>query len=225
MVPLHYIIARLYRQGWPRAGLTDSVDKANIPLQLGPLAHLVERLHGMEEVKGSIPLRSTIRLASLAHGEPSEADALSLPKGLDRSCRRRLRTSSMSPRRSTIRLASLAHGEPSEADALSLPKGLDRSCRRRLRTSAMSRWFVYIIKCSDGSLYTGITTDLEKREKRHNQGKGSNYTRARRPVVLLYSEQSASRAVASRREFQIKGWCRKKKLNLIKYGHPFGPIK
>ncbi len=52
----------------------------------------------------------------------------------------------------------------------------------------MVRWFVYILSCADGTLYCGITTDLARRRKQHNDGKASRYTRSRRPVRLMYQE-------------------------------------
>lgn len=66
-------------------------------------------------------------------------------------------------------------------------------------------WFVYILRCADGTLYTGITTDLARRVKEHNTGKaGARYTRSRRPVVLVYSEAVENRSEASKREHAIK---------------------
>jgi putative endonuclease len=66
-------------------------------------------------------------------------------------------------------------------------------------------WFVYILFCSDGTLYTGITTDIERRLREHNTGKaGARYTRSRRPVRLAYREVAASRSEAARREYQIR---------------------
>ncbi|MCG8427803.1 MAG: GIY-YIG nuclease family protein [Chromatiales bacterium] len=66
-------------------------------------------------------------------------------------------------------------------------------------------WFVYILRCSDNSLYTGITSDLERRVKEHNHGsKGARYTRSRRPVELVYAEPALSRSAASKREYAIK---------------------
>ncbi|MCP3890903.1 MAG: GIY-YIG nuclease family protein [Desulfobulbaceae bacterium] len=66
-------------------------------------------------------------------------------------------------------------------------------------------WFVYIIRCSDDSLYTGITTDLCRRMNEHNfTTKGARYTRARRPVQLVYFESATSRSGASKREYLIK---------------------
>lgn len=66
----------------------------------------------------------------------------------------------------------------------------------------MADWFVYIVRCADGSLYTGITTDLERRVAEHNAGEpaGARYTRPRRPVTLVYHEHQGSRSAAGRRE-------------------------
>ncbi|MDQ7009290.1 MAG: GIY-YIG nuclease family protein [Candidatus Gracilibacteria bacterium] len=76
---------------------------------------------------------------------------------------------------------------------------------------------VYILKCSDNTLYTGITTDLEKRLKQHNGDilGGAKYTLSRKPVELLYSEDSENRSTATKREMQIKKFNREKKLELI----------
>lgn len=80
------------------------------------------------------------------------------------------------------------------------------------------RFFVYILKCSDGSLYTGWTTDPEKRLNSHNAGTGARYTRSRRPVVLVYSEACPTREEAMRRECRIKRLSRAAKLKLIGTG-------
>lgn len=75
--------------------------------------------------------------------------------------------------------------------------------------------YVYIVMCADGTLYTGWTTDLARRITEHNSGKkGSRYTRARRPVRLVYSEDCPSRIFAMRREAQIKKLSRVQKLEL-----------
>ncbi|HOW35308.1 MAG TPA: GIY-YIG nuclease family protein [Candidatus Omnitrophota bacterium] len=66
------------------------------------------------------------------------------------------------------------------------------------------RWFVYILRCSDGSLYTGITNNLERRLKMHNAGTASRYTRMHRPVALVYREPQPSRSHALIRECDIK---------------------
>ena len=76
-------------------------------------------------------------------------------------------------------------------------------------------WKVYILECSDKSLYTGITNNLTERIEKHNQGKASKYTRSRTPVTLLYSENYPDRAEATRREMEIKSFPRKKKQKLI----------
>ena len=77
-------------------------------------------------------------------------------------------------------------------------------------------YFIYILECSDGSLYTGITTDTSRRLKEHNfSDKGAKYTKARRPVKLLYEEPSVNRSTASKREYAIKKLTRLKKLQLI----------
>ena len=80
-----------------------------------------------------------------------------------------------------------------------------------------SIWHVYMVRCNDGTLYTGITNDLEKRIEAHNSGKdGARYTRARRPVTLVYSEQVQSKSAAARLECQIKKLRRSKKELLAK---------
>jgi len=65
-------------------------------------------------------------------------------------------------------------------------------------------WHVYIVECADGSLYTGITTDLQRRIATHNAGNGARYTRSRRPVRLVYAETREDRSTALRREHEIK---------------------
>ncbi len=68
-----------------------------------------------------------------------------------------------------------------------------------------TNWFVYIVRCQDESLYTGITTDPDKRLQAHNSGRtGAKYTRSRRPVSLVYLEESDSRSAAGKREYAIK---------------------
>lgn len=81
--------------------------------------------------------------------------------------------------------------------------------------TSTSHWYVYIVRCCDGTLYTGITTNLNRRIKDHNQGKGSKYTASRRPVNMVYSEPHPTRSSALKREAQIKGWTRHKKNCLI----------
>ena len=81
----------------------------------------------------------------------------------------------------------------------------------------MSNWYLYIVECNDGSLYTGITTDLDRRVKEHNESKrGAKYTRSRRPVTLMMAEEHNSRALAASAEARIKSLTRKQKLELIR---------
>ena len=75
--------------------------------------------------------------------------------------------------------------------------------------------FVYIVYCSDGTLYTGWTRDVQARLKAHNAGRGSRYCRQRRPVRLAYQEELPSRQAAMRREHVIKHMSRRKKLELV----------
>jgi len=76
-------------------------------------------------------------------------------------------------------------------------------------------FFVYVLRCADGSFYVGHTDNLEKRLEAHNQGVVPGYTATRRPVHLVYCEDFPSRADAFARERQIKGWSRRKKEALI----------
>ena len=75
--------------------------------------------------------------------------------------------------------------------------------------------YTYIVKCSDGSLYTGWTNDLEKRIKAHNDGKGAKYTKSRRPVVLVYYEEFSTKEEAMHREWEIKRMSRQQKMKMI----------
>lgn len=76
-------------------------------------------------------------------------------------------------------------------------------------------WFVYMLRCSDGSLYTGITNDLDRRTAQHNAGKASRYTRSRLPVAREYQEEQPDRSAALKRELAIKALSRKAKEALI----------
>lgn len=78
--------------------------------------------------------------------------------------------------------------------------------------------YTYILRCSDGSLYTGWTNNLEKRIKDHNDGKGAKYTKPRRPVVLAYYEEFQTKEEAMRREWEIKRLTRKEKMQMIEAG-------
>ena len=80
-----------------------------------------------------------------------------------------------------------------------------------------SQWYVYILRCGDSSLYTGITTDVERRLQEHNSDDrlAARYTRPRRPVKLAYAEESPSRSAALKREHEIKRMTRSAKKRLI----------
>lgn len=79
----------------------------------------------------------------------------------------------------------------------------------------MSGWWVYVLQCNDGTLYTGSTTDLERRVAAHNAGQGARYTRSRLPVQLAYQEEQPDRGSAQRREWQIRRLPRRHKEALI----------
>ncbi|MDP1719224.1 MAG: GIY-YIG nuclease family protein [bacterium] len=76
-------------------------------------------------------------------------------------------------------------------------------------------WFVYMALCADKSIYTGITTDVQRRLAEHKSGKGAKYTRAKHILKILYTEKKKTRSSALKREAEIKGWDREKKLKLI----------
>ena len=80
--------------------------------------------------------------------------------------------------------------------------------------------WAYMLRCADGSLYSGWTSDLEKRLKAHNSGNGAKYTRSRLPVSLVYKEKFENKETAMRREYQLKRLTRQEKLRLIENGPP-----
>lgn len=82
-------------------------------------------------------------------------------------------------------------------------------------------WTVYIVRCSDGSFYTGIAKNVEARIAAHNRGRGAAYTRSRRPVEIVYLEKKRSRVPALLREIDIKRLTRSEKEELIARGRPF----
>ena len=84
------------------------------------------------------------------------------------------------------------------------------------KSDSMKKYYVYLARCSDSTLYTGYCIDLAAREAKHNEGDGARYTRSRRPVRIIYSETYHSRVKAMRRERQIKNWSKIKKEHLIK---------
>ena len=77
------------------------------------------------------------------------------------------------------------------------------------------QYFVYLILCKDDTIYTGITTDVKRRFNEHKNGKGGRYTRAKGVKKLLYTEKKRNRSFALKREAEIKGWKREKKLSLV----------
>jgi len=77
-------------------------------------------------------------------------------------------------------------------------------------------YYIYILRCQDKSLYTGITTDVERRFKEHRAGTGGHYTRAHTPEKIMYQEKVATRSDALKREAEIKSWPREKKMQLIR---------
>lgn len=82
------------------------------------------------------------------------------------------------------------------------------------------KWFLYILKCADQSLYTGITKDLKRRFKMHSEGKAARYTRTRRPLAMVYQEVCRSRTEALTREYFVKALPKPKKLILIEKNSP-----
>ena len=86
---------------------------------------------------------------------------------------------------------------------------------KRVEGPMLQSWFFYTVRCVDGSLYCGITNNLDKRMKKHNAGTGAKYTRNRRPVVLVYTEKYDGISRARKREEQVKHWSRIKKEQLI----------
>lgn len=79
----------------------------------------------------------------------------------------------------------------------------------------MKKWFVYIARCGDDSLYTGCTDDIEKRLEKHNKGKGAKYTRGRLPITMVYCEEQENHSAALKRELAIKKLTRTSKMALI----------
>lgn len=80
----------------------------------------------------------------------------------------------------------------------------------------MEQWFIYILECSDKTLYIGVTNDLDERLKKHNAGKGAKYTRGRGPVKMLFSQSFDSKSDACKEEYRLKKLTREEKFELIK---------
>ena len=90
---------------------------------------------------------------------------------------------------------------------------------RGMKGKGKKDWTVYILRCGDGSLYTGIAKDVQVRLKQHSEGNGATYTRTRLPVTLLYRQQGLTHSEALIREAQIKAMPRSKKQEIIDNGH------
>jgi predicted GIY-YIG superfamily endonuclease len=90
---------------------------------------------------------------------------------------------------------------------------------RGMKGKGKKDWTVYILRCGDGSLYTGIAKDVQVRLKQHSEGRGATYTRTRLPVTLLYQQQGLTHSEALIREAQIKAMPRSKKQEIIDNGH------
>jgi len=87
---------------------------------------------------------------------------------------------------------------------------------RKALSDMEQKWVVYILRCSDDTLYTGITDDIERRVSAHNAGKGAKYTRGRAPVSVCYREYCVKKSDALRRECEIKSLTREQRIALIK---------
>ncbi|MFA5126858.1 MAG: GIY-YIG nuclease family protein [Patescibacteria group bacterium] len=84
----------------------------------------------------------------------------------------------------------------------------------------MTKYYFYLARCNDNTLYSGYTNNIKRREHRHNLGEGAKYTRRRLPIKIIYWEKYDTRIEAMRRETQVKRWSKIKKENLIKYKKP-----
>lgn len=106
-----------------------------------------------------------------------------------------------------------------------MPQGHSRTRRfKRIPVTAENRpWHVYLLRCADGSLYTGISDNVAARLIKHNAGRGARYTASRTPVTLLYQEKLPDRAAAMRRELEIKRWSKARKEKLAASVSPGTP--
>ena len=84
-------------------------------------------------------------------------------------------------------------------------------------------WYLYILRCGDDTLYTGITTDVENRLEAHRSGKGAKYTRGRGPLELIYREVCADHSAALKRELEVKAMSRTEKLQMVAFTGDKGP--
>ncbi|MGD9096660.1 MAG: GIY-YIG nuclease family protein [Desulfobacterales bacterium] len=82
----------------------------------------------------------------------------------------------------------------------------------------MSHWYLYLVRCGDGSLYTGVTTDVDRRFKAHQEAQGAKYLKGRGPLALVYREKIGDKRLAFRAEHAVKRWPRDRKERLIRAG-------
>ena len=95
-------------------------------------------------------------------------------------------------------------------------EAIDKSGPRGIN---QAMWYMYVLECNDKSYYVGSSQDVEKRVKRHNEGRGARYTNVKRPVILVYTEEFDNSEEAKRREVEVKNFSITNKRKLIKYGH------
>ena len=81
-------------------------------------------------------------------------------------------------------------------------------------TESKNNWYLYLVRCADDTIYTGISSDVQARIDKHNSGRGAKYTQARLPVRLIYSESQPNRISAMKREVEVKKWGKRRKENL-----------
>jgi putative endonuclease len=99
-------------------------------------------------------------------------------------------------------------------------KAAKKKAKKAVRAARPEPWWTYLVRCGDGSLYAGATNDLERRVRRHAEGKGARYTRSRPPIVLAWSEKQRDRSAALKREAALKRLRRSAKEALIFEGAP-----
>jgi putative endonuclease len=97
-----------------------------------------------------------------------------------------------------------------------LARSIPRGYNWWVAMSSRNEWYLYILRCRDGSFYTGITTDVQRRVAMHNEGKAARYSRGRRPVTLIHVEKCRNKTDALQREHAIKELTRKEKENYVK---------
>jgi putative endonuclease len=83
-------------------------------------------------------------------------------------------------------------------------------------TESKTNWYLYMVRCADDTIYTGISIDVQARVDKHNSGRGAKYTSTRLPVRLIYSENQIDQSAAMKREVEVKKWGRKRKENLAR---------